>query len=155
MGHTVVLTLRPPHLHREDAARRQHLQAGGMQPRIPKSSDGHPIVTLQPPTSVSPAGEAGAVHNPTTRGAVSPKAPPRPTPPAPPAAACPPGSCGRTHSELAPASWRRPGLWAPPALAPQEGLPGPPGAVSALSLGSTHAAESSRGRELGGLARIG
>lgn len=54
--------------------------------------------------------------------------PPRgvPSHPRPPAAACPPGSCGRTHHGLAPASWRCPGPWlSPPAPVPQDGLPGP------------------------------
>lgn len=134
MGRTGVLTLRPLRLHREGAARRQRLQAGGTQPRIPKPSD--------PPASgavgsVSAAGEAGAVTTP-PRGALSHPRPRR--------CRLSSGSCGHAHPERAPASWGRPGPWAsPPARAPQQGPPGLPGAVSALSLGSTHSAESSRG----------
>lgn len=134
MGRTGVLTLRPLRLHREGAARRQRLQAGGTQPRIPKPSD--------PPASgaagsVPAAGEAGAVTTP-PRGALPHPRPRR--------CRLSSGSCGHAHPERAPASWSRPGPRAsPPARAPQQGPPGLPGAVSALSLGSTHSAESSRG----------
>ncbi|XDA77832.1 hypothetical protein R6Z07F_007956 [Ovis aries] len=96
MGRTGVLTLRPLRLHREGAARRQRLQAGGTQPRIPKPSD--------PPASgaagsVPAAGEAGAVTTP-PRGALPHPRPRR--------CRLSSGSCGHAHPERAPASWSRP-----------------------------------------------
>ena len=48
MGWTSVLTSRPLCLHGEDAARRQRLQVGGTQPRIPNPSDSNRLEPLQP-----------------------------------------------------------------------------------------------------------
>lgn len=139
MGRTGVLTLRLLRLHREDAARRQRLQAGGTQPRIPKASDVRPIVTLQPPGLWDQCPPQG------TRSSSRPHHAGRCLTQGPAAAAGPPAAVA-TPTRSAPASGRRPGPWAsPPARAPQQGPPGLPGAVSALSLGSTHSAESSRG----------